>query len=77
MTIGTEQRNRNATMDAKMETWWYAGLLVGMTKVANDETYAPAIRRTARKTLAVLDEYVIDDTTARLFGKRDDETVDL
>ena len=51
--------------NVEMETWWYAGLLIGMTKMANDENYPPAIRRMAVEKLKELEDYKIDDAKAR------------
>ena len=60
-------------MENEMSTWWYAGLLIGMTQMANNENYSPAIRRMAVEKLKELEDYKIDDKKAR----RIDENSDL
>ena len=61
-------------MENEMSLWWYAGLLIGMTQMANNEMYSPAIRRMAVQKLKELEGYKIDDTKAR---RIDDENFNL
>ena len=71
--IGIEQR-KGTPMENEMSLWWYAGLLIGMTKMAKDENFSPAIRRMAVEKLKELEAYKIDDKKAR---RIDDENPNL
>jgi hypothetical protein len=50
----------------KMQTWWFAGSLIGAMSLANDETASNIVRQIMKKELAdLLENWLIDDKVCR------------